>query len=72
MGQSVAIVTVLTVGTGRAVGVVQALEAFAGPAVTRLGVLGLDVAVAPARETLPVGLLGVAIVTGGTLVTAGP
>lgn len=34
MGQSVAIVTVLTVGTGWAVGVVQALEALAGPRVT--------------------------------------
>lgn len=34
VGQSVAIVTLLTVGTGRAVGVIQALEALACPGVT--------------------------------------
>ncbi len=34
VGQSVAIVTMLTVGTGRAIGVVQALDALAGPGVT--------------------------------------
>lgn len=34
MGQSVAIVTLLTMGTGRTISVVQALEALAGPGVT--------------------------------------
>lgn len=34
MGQSVAIVTLLTVGTGRAISVVQALEALTSSGVT--------------------------------------
>lgn len=34
MRQSVAIVTVLTLGTGRSISVVQALEALARPGVT--------------------------------------
>lgn len=72
VGQSVAIVTALTVDTGRAVGVVQAFEAFASPGVTWLGVLGVDVAAALAREALPTWLLWVAIVTWGTQVTAWP
>lgn len=72
MGQSIAIVTVLTVGTGRAVSVVQALEALAGPGVAGLGVLGVNVAIALARQALPTWLLRVSIVTRGTPVTAGP
>lgn len=72
LGQSVAIVTQLTVGTGRAFGVVQAPEALAGSGVTRLWVQAVNVAVALAWQALATGLLRVAIVTRGTLVTAGP
>lgn len=51
---------------------VQTLEALASPGVTRARVVGVDVAVALAREALPTGLLWVAMVTRGTLVTAEP
>lgn len=72
MGQSVAIVTLLTEGTRQAVSVIQALEALAGPGVTRLWILGVNVAIALARSALPFGLLWVAIVTRGTLFTTEP
>lgn len=72
MGQSVAIVTLLTVGAGQTVRVVQALETLSRSGVTRLWVLGVDVAIAAARQTLAAELIWVAIVTRGALVTAGP
>lgn len=72
MGQSVAIVTLLTVGTGRAISVVQALEALTSSGVTWPGILRINVVVALARQTLPTGLLWVAVVTRGTLVTTRP
>lgn len=72
MGQSVAIVTLLTVGAGRTVRVVQALETLSRSGVTRLGVLCVDVPVAAARQTLAAKLIRVAIVTRGAPVTAGP
>lgn len=68
--QGVAIVTLLAVGAGRAVRVVQALEALACPGVTRLGILHVDVAVAAARLTLAARLVRVAVITGGTAVAA--
>lgn len=70
MGQGVAVVTLLAVGAGRTVRVVQALEALACPGVTRLGILHVDIAVAAARLTLATGLVRVAVVTGGTAVAA--
>lgn len=72
VGQSVAIVTLLTVGAGRTIRVVQALETLSRSGVTRLRVLSVDVAVAAARQTLAAELIWVAIVTRGTPVTAGP
>lgn len=51
---------------------VQALETLSRSGVTRLGVLGVDVAVAAARQTLAARLIRVAIVTRGAPVTAGP
>lgn len=72
MGQGVAVVTLLAVGAGRPVRVVQALETLSRSGVTRLGVLRVDVAVAAARQTLATGLIRVAIVTRCAPVTAGP
>lgn len=70
MCQSIAIVTKFAVGTGRAIGVVQALEALAGSGVARVRVLGVNVAIALTRQTLPTCLLGVTIVTRCAQVTA--
>lgn len=63
VGQGVAVVTLLAVGAGRAVCVVQAPEALARPGVTRLGILHVDVAIAAAWLTLAAGLVWVAVVT---------
>lgn len=72
VSQSIAVVTELTVGTGWAISVVQALETLASPGVTWLRVFGVDVAVALTRQALAAGLFRVAIVTRCTQVTAGP
>ena len=69
--QGVAVVTVLALGTGVAVGVVQALEALAGVGVTRIGGLGVGVAAALTQAALASWALRVAVVTRGAAVTAG-
>lgn len=70
LGQCISIVTMLTVGAGRAVSVVQALQALTSPGITGLGILGVNVPIALAWEALPSRLLWVAIVARGTLVAA--